>query len=50
MITWSSFDNDNVIYTEIFKGAGTIYAYINTLKGASTFEGSTFKSARICSF
>ena len=28
----------------------TIYAYMNTLKGASSFKGSTFKSAQISTF
>ena len=31
------FDND-LICTESVKGAGTIYTYINTLKGASFFR------------
>ena len=29
---------------ESFKGAGTIYAYMNTLKGASIFKISIFRS------
>ena len=34
----------------VLNGAGIIkiYAYMNTLKGASTLKGSTFKSAHIC--
>ena len=30
--------------------AGSIYVYMNTLKGASNFKDSTFKSAHICTF
>ena len=30
--------------------AGTIYAYMNMLRGASNFKGSTFENAHICAF